>query len=352
MKKILVIEDNAEIRENISEILELAKYNVVTAENGKEGVDIAKRETPDLVICDVMMPELDGYGVLHMFNKDTKLSVVPFIFVTAKADRADFRKGMEMGADDYITKPFTQIELLDAVESRLRKSELLKSEYALNTAGITNFLKDVKINGKAGLVPEDYEVYNYKKKQVIYSVGHRPSFLYYVAKGKIKTFKMNEYGKELITAIYKEGDFMGYTPLLEENQYLDTAEALDETEVMLIPKAEFLTLMYTDVQVARKFIKLLTANLTEREENLVNIAYNSLRKRVAVGLLQVYDKYKKEPGDKPELGVSREDLAQVVGTATESLVRVLSDFKSEKLIEIKSGKISVLNEGKLNNLLN
>jgi CRP-like cAMP-binding protein len=163
---------------------------------------------------------------------------------------------------------------------------------------------------------------------------------------------MNEYGKELITAIYKEGDFMGYTPLLEENQYLDTAEALDETEVMLVPKAEFLTLMYTDVQVARKFIKLLTANLTEREENLVNIAYNSLRKRVAVGLLQVYDKYKKEPGDKPELGVSREDLAQVVGTATESLVRVLSDFKSEKLIEIKSGKISVLNESKLNNLLN
>ena len=121
---------------------------------------------------------------------------------------------------------------------------------------------------------------------------------------------------------------------------------------MLIPKADFYALLNTDAQVAKSFIKLLSHNLAEREEALLNLAYNSLRKRVAVGLLQVYDKFKKAPGDKPKLEIPREDLAQVVGTATESLIRTLSDFKNEKLIEIKEGKISVLDEIKLKNLLN
>jgi CRP-like cAMP-binding protein len=104
--------------------------------------------------------------------------------------------------------------------------------------------------------------------------------------------------------------------------------------------------------VSHRFIKLLRQNLTEREEQLLNLAYNSLRKRVANALLLVYDKFKKDTSDKPKLEIPREDLAQVVGTATESLIRTLSDFKQEKLIEISNGKIIVLNEEKLKNLLN
>src|SRR6202007_983354 len=104
---------------------ELSHYEVMEAENGKAGVDLITRELPDLVICDIMMPELDGYGVLHMLSKNPKTSAIPFIFLTAKAERGDFRKGMEMGADDYITKPFDDIELLRAVESRLKRSEML-----------------------------------------------------------------------------------------------------------------------------------------------------------------------------------------------------------------------------------
>lgn len=163
---------------------------------------------------------------------------------------------------------------------------------------------------------------------------------------------MNDDGKELIISIHKDGDFMGYTALLEETPYADNAEAMEDSEVMMIPKADFYALLNTDAQVAKSFIKLLSHNLAEREEALLNLAYNSLRKRVAVGLLQVYDKFKKAPGDKPKLEIPREDLAQVVGTATESLIRTLSDFKNEKLIEIKEGKIVVLDESKLKNLLN
>src|SRR6187549_3194841 len=106
MITILIIDDHNDIRENIAEILTLAGYATLTAENGKKGVEIAIKEKPSLVICDIMMPELDGYGVLHLMRKNPETEDIPFIFLTAKTERADFRKGMEMGADDFITKPF------------------------------------------------------------------------------------------------------------------------------------------------------------------------------------------------------------------------------------------------------
>ncbi len=351
-KKIVLIEDNKAVRENIEEILELANYEVYAAPNGKKGVDLVLKETPDLIICDIMMPELDGYGVLHMLSKNSKTSSIPFIFLTAKADRTDFRKGMEMGADDYITKPFDDIELLNAVEIRLKKNELLKTEFASNAEGVNDFLNQARTSGKIDLTKGDRELENFKKKQMVYTHGHRPSYLFFIVKGKVKSFRMNEDGKELITAIYKDGDFMGYTALLEETPYEDNAQALEDSEVMMIPKSDFYALLNSDAQVSKRFIKLLSHNLVEREEQLLNLAYNSLRKRVANGLLHVYDKYKKNPGDKPKLEIPREDLAQVVGTATESLIRTLSDFKNEKLIEVSDGKILVIDENKLKNLLN
>src|SRR5665647_2112440 len=132
MQRVLLIEDNDEIRENTAEILELANYIVDTASNGKLGVEMALDCKPDLIICDVMMPVLDGYGVLHLMQKNETLKNIPFIFLTAKAERGDFRKGMEMGADDYITKPFSDIELLTAIESRLLKARI-QSERAEST---------------------------------------------------------------------------------------------------------------------------------------------------------------------------------------------------------------------------
>src|SRR5688572_8313215 len=147
MKSILVIDDNVDLRENTAEILELAGYKVFTAENGKKGVDTAIKEVPDTIVCDIMMPELDGYGVLHMLRKNPTTQYIPFIFLTAKTERGDFRKGMEMGADDYITKPFDDIELLNAVEVRLKKAEILDQKYAATPEGLSQFLKDVKSTG-------------------------------------------------------------------------------------------------------------------------------------------------------------------------------------------------------------
>src|SRR5437868_6057443 len=99
-KLILLIEDNREVRENTAEILELSNYKVITAQNGKEGVKLAQGNKPDLIICDIMMPELDGYGVLHMLSNNSRTGTIPFIFLTAKAEKSDYRRGMTMGADD------------------------------------------------------------------------------------------------------------------------------------------------------------------------------------------------------------------------------------------------------------
>lgn len=145
MKKILVIEDNTEVRENIAEILELSNYTVVLAENGKKGVELALQQVPDLIVCDIMMPELDGYGVLHLLNRHIETYGIPFIFLTAKSEKSDLRKGMEMGADDYITKPFDSIELLNAIEVRLKKAEIIKQSTIKDKEDINAFITNAKM---------------------------------------------------------------------------------------------------------------------------------------------------------------------------------------------------------------
>ncbi len=352
MKHLLLIEDNREIRENTAEILELAGYKVYTAENGKTGVELALQEKPDLIICDIMMPILDGYGVLHLLNKNPELTGIPFIFLTAKAERSDFRKGMEMGADDYITKPFSDIELLSAVESRIKKNELFSKNYTADADGMSQMLNEFKGKDPMADLAADRNINHYKKKQPIYTEGNHPNRLYYVQKGKIKTCKTNDAGKELTVGLFNEGDFFGYNALLEETVYKETAEAIEDSDVAIIPKEDFENFLHNSKEVTHKFIKLLAKNVTEKENQLLGLAYNSLRKRVADALLTLQNKYQKEKQNKFSIHISREDLANIAGTATESLIRTLSDFKSEKLIEIKDGYIIICNEKKLTDMLN
>lgn len=352
MKHLLLIEDNNEIRENTAEILELAGYKVSTAENGKVGVERALQEKPDLIICDIMMPVLDGYGVLHLMNKNPDLAGIPFIFLTAKAERSDFRKGMEMGADDYITKPFSDVELMNAIESRLKKSDLVAKNYSSDAEGMQQMLNDFRGDNALKELAADRHINHYKKKQVIYSEGNHPNRLYYIQKGKVKTFKTNDSGKELTVGLYNEADFFGYTALLEETVYKETAEAIEDCDIAIVPKEEFENLLLNNREVTHKFIKMLAKNITEKENQLLGLAYNSLRKRVADALLTLQNKYHKENQDKFSMHISREDLANIAGTATESLIRTLSDFKSEKLIEISEGNIIITNQKKLAAMLN
>ena len=350
MTKILLVEDNFEIRENTSEILELANYQVTTAANGKEGFEKAILNPPDIIICDIMMPVLDGYGLLHLLKKNEDLKNIPFVFLTAKSERSDQRKGMEMGADDFITKPFTDVELMNAIESILTR---LKSRAEQNsTIHLANFLDEVKGTESLENLTTLTHVNHYKKKQNIYKEGSQPHSLFYLETGKVRTYKINDAGKELTIGLYDSGDFFGYNALLEDTVYKQSAETLEECTISIIDRADFEILINNNKDVAHKFIKLLVNNITEKEDQLINLAYNSLRKRVADAIISLLRKYKKENQSEFMIHISREDLAHIAGTTTESLIRTLSDFKNEKLIEAEAGYVKVTNEKKLLQMLN
>jgi len=353
MKKILLIEDNQSVLENTAELLELSNYHVLTAENGKKGVELAIKEKPDLILCDIIMPEVDGYGVLHMLHTHHELNYIPFIFLSAKSGRADFRKGMELGADDYLSKPFTPTELLNAIHRRLQKSDLIRQEIAEALKEITPF--SFQSSGTQALCNfiESRSVSHFKKKQVVYLECHRPLYLFYVQKGKVKTFKANDEGKELITGLYAAGEFLGFVSILEGTVYKETAQVVEDAELISIPRSEFEELVYHQPQVAKIFIKLLSRTLVQKEQQLLNIAYDSLRKKVAQALLLIKEKFSQiYPDGTTVIQLSRENMAAVAGTATESFIRTLTEFKNEKLIDIKEGNVVILNEKGLKEMHN
>ena len=351
-KSILLIEDNPEVRDNTAEILELAGYNVFTAENGKIGVDLAHKNVPDLIICDIMMPVLDGYGVLHLLGKNEKTAGIPFIFLTAKSERSDVRKGMEMGADDYITKPFDDIELLNAVDGRLKKAELFRKELEPTQDGLNQLLGSLKGLEDIGKISENQRVQTFRKKDLIYAEGDSSSGLYLLNKGKVKVFKSHELGKDLITRLYQPGEFFGYLALMEDGKHTESAETLEESEVTIFPKEDFLKLLNYNPAVTNQFVKLLTGSIVDEQERLLALAYSSVRKRAAEALLVLRERYH-DGSEKPfSMAMAREDLANMVGTATESLIRTLSDFKEEGLVEISGSTITITHPEKLERMKN
>lgn len=350
MKTVLLIEDNTDIRENMGEILELANYKVLLAPDGKQGVALALEHRPDVIVCDIMMPELDGYGVIHLLQKNPETQHIPFIFLTAKAERSEMRKGMELGADDYITKPFSGTELLSAIESRLKKADAIKAALP----GMQELSAIVHTSGSKSLnelFEEAQECRDYGKKERIYSEGHQAYRLFYLHRGKVKLFRTNDDGKDLITTICQEGEFFGYTALLEGLPYQENAEALEPSEVASITRDAFEAMMRDNPEVTRQFIKVLAGDVREKEEQLLGIAYNSLRKKVANALMLLHKKYK-EGGGATSFHVSRDNLASIAGTAKESLIRTLGDFRDEGLIEVHGSTITILQEVKLAHLLN
>lgn len=342
-----MIEDNPMMRENTAEILELANYSVLIAQNGKEGVQIAAQSRPDLIICDIMMPELDGYGVLHLLGKDEKTAHIPFIFLTARAEKQDYRKGMVMGADDYLTKPYDDIELLNAVETRLNKNDNIRRSFQRSAEGFDKFLAEASGLNGLGNLAANKKVKSLKKKDTLYAEGSYPSGLFFLLKGKVKEYRCNDYGKEYITNLYKEGDFFGYLDLLQAEPYQQTAVCLEASEVAVIPKDDFLKLLQGSRDVASKFIRMLSDNVKDREEKLLHLAYNSVRKRVAQALVSLVNRYHEEKSKPFSMAISRDDIASMSGTATETVIRMLSDFKDERLLEMKGSTITILEYDKL-----
>lgn len=345
MKTILLIEDNDIIRENTAEILELSGYRVITANNGKAGVELALVDRPDLIICDIMMPVLDGYGVLHIVNKNPALIGIPFIFLTAKSERDDFRRGMELGADDYLTKPFSESELLSAIEGRLNRFTTLLSDSGTTEEGAARSSVETPSNGWFQALIADRKLHRVPKKQFVYSDGDEPTRLYFLKSGRVKIVRTSNDGKELVTDLFGPNSFIGYRALLENINYTDSAVTLDDSELIYIPKNEFLQILAAQPEAGRQFVHLLAGHISGKEEQLLSMAYSSLRRRVADTLLRLGTSPDGEPV--PPIQLSRDDLAAVIGTATESLIRILTEFKHDGLIEMSSAGIRLMEPDKL-----
>jgi CRP/FNR family cyclic AMP-dependent transcriptional regulator len=345
MKTILLIEDDEFIRDNTAEILGLAGYAVQPAENGRVGIALALATRPDLVLCDIMMPVLDGYGVLAMFTQNPQLAGVPFIFLTAKTELADLRRGMELGADDYLTKPFDQATLLRAVASRLHRFAHLKPNYDLRADGLREFLADARAIDSLASLSLDRKPHLVRKRQDVYLEGNEATRVYFVQAGRIKTLKTTPSGKELITGLYGPGEFFGYLTLLERTPHRDSAVAIDDSELVYIPQDDFLQLLLRNREVSEQFIRLLAGRVSEREQQLLDMAYNSIRRRVADVLVRLHEQA--EPLPDTDIHLSRDDMAALVGMAPESLIRTLSEFRQSGFIELLPNTIRVVQFDKL-----
>ncbi|MFM1878118.1 MAG: hypothetical protein RLZZ241_984 [Bacteroidota bacterium] len=349
MKKILIIEDNEDVRENTADMLELAGYKVAKASNGNQGLGQIEIFKPDLILCDIMMPGKDGYEVLESVLESPQTAKIPFIFLTAKTEKAEIRKGMNLGADDYLTKPFEETDLLEAVQSRLRKHDFITKEFSPGITGMREFVESASTYLNADYIELKYYSKTYAIRDYLFMEGDGGHNLYYIKKGLIKTYKSTESGKELITGMYGNRQFLGQLSMLNpDGVYLDSAIAVEPSEIYAIPKADFIHLLENNPGITRQFIDWMSENLIETQDQLVHMAYWPVKQRLARTLLKLETLLSDSDQTSEGIEIAREDLAGMVGTATETAIRALSELKAEGIIRMgKSRRIIITNANQL-----
>ncbi len=340
MKKVLLIEDDKALRENTQELLELSNYHVITAPNGKLGIKRAMEQLPDIIICDIMMPELDGYSVLRSLSAEKTTQHIPFIFLSAKTEHKEVRKGMDMGADDYLTKPFEENDLISAIESRLAKSIIL-SQMAQNQQQQTLVSEQEMrtLNELKNFFDDNGDETQYEEGEVIFREGAHSHKIYLILNGLVKCHKIDEDGKELITSLYRADDFLGLTSFVNNVPYYESATAMEPVRLTGISKEQLKDILENNKSVSLELMQLFTENITEMKGQLLQMAYSSVRKKTAQTLLQFAEVLNQRTDD--PIKISRNDLASVAGIATETLIRTLSRFKKEGLISIEGRNIKI-----------
>ena len=336
MKRILIIEDQAVFRDATAALLEMANFEVMSAQNGKQGISMAKHFVPDLILCDIVMPELDGFGVNKLLQQQPDTATIPFIFLSSKGELEDIRSGMRVGADDYLTKPINHAELLEAIEVRLakasKKQQQASDNYPENSLQRSNPLNDVN------------ELFQLRKEKIvsskekIFQEGDFANYVYLVVSGTVKTSKTDYYGKSYTLDIHTTGDFFGYLPWQNHGEYPETAIALEATKLALVTRREFLDTLSRQPRLAARFLQSASRLLIDKNDRLLQLAYASVRERVAIALL----KHRSLTSGILELPkISRDELASIVGTTKESLVRTLSEMKRDGIVELNGREISI-----------
>ncbi len=344
---ILVINHFKARRKSVVELLILSGYNVLVAENGKMGLEIIAKHNLDLILCNADMPGLDGYGLLRTIHNIPNMINIPFIFLGSKPDANAVRKGMNLGADDFMVKPSDE-DLLEVINIQLKKSGRVMQQFKKESG------KTSTASNPSGTFLQIFSLSPYKAnkkvkpKQAIYMEGDSVNLIFYLVKGKVKTYRVNEEGKEIITALYKEGDVFGHSSFFEELQR-DSSTALEQSELICLPKEEFMEILRSDAPIALKFIKMILDYLLESGDRMLKLAYNSSSKKIAQALVLYSKIYQDGQEDFP---FDRRDISTLAGVAKESVSRKISYFNNKGLIKInpKNGNIKIMDSGKLDKL--
>lgn len=345
--KIVLVDDHDEMRDNTKEILELDNYNVYQANNGKKGVRLIQKHIPDIIICDIMMPDLDGYGVLKIVRNNPLTKHIPFIFLTAKNEMKDMRIGMNLGADDYLAKPFTDIELLESISIRLERASAIKTNAQIETE-LNQLLHTAKATTNLEIKSDRWTKASFKKGDYIYRDGSFPENVYLLQSGKVKLSKKNNTGKELLLSVKNESSFFGYKACIADQKHNTNAKCITDVNLLCINRKDFQTILFSEKHLCKSFIRLIAKDVESLENQLLSMAYSSVKKRIIETLLTLY---KAENKPSKSIKIKRTQLASMAGTVKETAIRTLKDLEEEGLININYSTIEFVNISGLRQLV-
>ncbi|TDQ76385.1 response regulator [Sphingobacterium yanglingense] len=336
MKNILIIENDPDLLGKYSDILRNSGYEVTAALNSKLGINLAISKLPSLILCNTVLSDIDGFGVLSVLSRNPSTTKIPFVFLNALSTPDIVKKGIACGADDFVTKPFQGGQLVRSVEARINKN---KNQTSLPISEVDNIHPH---NGK-GLeklidLISQCKIRHIKKKQMLYYESDHSQWLYLLIEGCIKTLKLTDDGRQMITGLYKPKSFIGLDTLLLDDPWLESAEATQNSSLYFISKSAIIDLLNEHVELNQHFIKILSANLHEKEDQLIELAYESVRKRLA----QVLVRLNKDAVPIDQLDICRDELAGLAGIAIETVSRILTDFKERGLIERNGSQIQII----------
>lgn len=346
-RKILVIQPNEKIADFISEVLTQANYRVFIASTGKKGIVLAKKNLPNLIICDVILPKLEGFDVLQIVSTITEFKGIPFILITENYAIEDIRKGIFLGATDFLRKPVEKEELLKVVEDRLKRTEVFEKNrlpQKLKKPIPFNFFEN---NNLAKLLINK-PLITYSRGELIYFSQNKINHFYVIKEGFVKTYVSNASGKEFITNFYGDNNYFGYSTIFNKNAELESAKAITKTQLYIISKSELLNILVNNHTVIYGFIEFLTSEINRYHEKFALVSYGSVREKTAQTLIYLQTNFPNYFSSYIKL--KRKDLANFAGIAKETLIRTLHDFNTEKLIKITKNGIKILNITKLSSI--
>lgn len=344
MKKILVVEDNESFRRNTIEILSLSGFELAGSANGKAAIQTALEFLPDLILCDIDLPGLDGFGVLAILRKSKSLKNVLFIFMTGIPENQDFRKAMNLGADDFIRKPFTGAELLRIINTRFdRLSDFIAKNGFDDQGSLTDQSNHSEIYPLFSRQPATL----LKKGDQLYRAGQQISFIPYMLEGRVRTTYTDYNGKELTTEIVNPGQFVGIANFITRTTWSEDAYAMEEVLVNFIPGTNLKKAIEENHRINQNIQRQLAQALCIKKEELFINAYQNLRGKIALVFLNLEVSAWSEELEEIRFKITRNIIATIAGVAKESAVRTIIDFIDEGLIEESRKGFRILNHSKL-----